>query len=299
MPPPIRYPLPTLVALVVLALVAWRGGDALRGLRDAASARWRHLVEGPPVPATDRPRTVAGGVVRRALILREGTPVSARPGASPTDAIARRMFVDVYDPWPLIGEPTDLRVGNRSPIGWVAAADCLEWPTRLVVSPPGGRLKLADGPDAEGAEIEVGEAPLPVVGWRGGRVELVVWERGRPWSVVARRGWASVDDVPRASLGVLLAGPELPALLAMVVAARDPEARDRARLRAVLGRLVEPAGSTSAEVAAAVEAMPAWALARPGSADPAGRLAATNAGGPVAASWGGIEFRFVSLDDLP
>src|SRR4051812_21098479 len=113
MPPPIRYPLPTLIGILLLALVAWRGAGWFRGVRDALASRWQRAVEGSTVPASGTPQVVAGPTPRRALLLRDNTPVSPRPDATPTDAIARRMFVEVYDAWPPGGPTTHLRVGNR------------------------------------------------------------------------------------------------------------------------------------------------------------------------------------------
>ena len=117
MPPTIRYPLPTLIAILVLALAAWRGKWVGPAAGDAISARWHRVAEGPPVPASDAPKVVAGPMIRRALLLRDSTPAAARPDARPSDAIARRGWVDVYDTWPPDGPTTHFRVGNRHPIG--------------------------------------------------------------------------------------------------------------------------------------------------------------------------------------
>ena len=272
MPPPIRYPLPTLIAVVLLALVAWRGAGWFRDVRSAISARWQRVVEGPEVPSSASPQVVAGPIVRRALLLRDDVPVSTHPDASPTDTIARRMFVDVYDAWPLIGEPTHLRVGNRRPIGWVAVADALPWDTRLVVK--ADRLRLSDRRGGTAEEVATRGVPLPVVGHRDDSIELAIWERDRPWSAVVRRGWARVEAIPRGSLGVLLASEEVPALLALMIGADDAEARDRVRLRAVLGRLIEPANWSAEEIGKARFALPARVFERATGVNPTDRLAA-------------------------
>ena len=297
MPPPIRYPLPTLIAILLLSLVSWRGAGWFRGVRAAIAARWQRAVEGPEVPSSASPQVVAGPIVRRALILRDNVPVSDRPDATPTDAIAWRMFVDVYDTWPLMGEPTHLRVGNRRPIGWVAIADALPWDSRLVVK--ADRLAIADRPDGTAVDVAVGGVPLPLIGHRGDSIELAIWKPDGPWSAVARRGWTKIDTIPRGSLGALLASEEIPALLSLAIGASDPEARDRVRLRAVLGRLIEPANWPASEVGQAKSALPARAFERVAGVHPSDRLAALNADARSDASWGGHAFRFVPLDDLP
>src|SRR5262245_31594776 len=116
--PPIRYPLPTLIALVVLALALWRGEAWTRPLRAALAARLARAVEGPPVPHSDRPQVVAGPIFRKGLLLHDDVAVASRPGGPPVelDTIRHRMFVDIYDAWPLTGAATDYRVGNRRPI---------------------------------------------------------------------------------------------------------------------------------------------------------------------------------------
>ncbi len=279
MPPPIRYPIPTLVAALLLAVVAWRGAGWINAIRHSVAARWQRTFEGPPLPASSAPQVVAGPMIRRALLLHDDTPVSPRPDASPTDRIARRSWVDVYDVWPLAGPPTYLRVGNRRPLGWVAVADALPWDTRLVVK--------AD------------DMAVPVVGWREGVVEVALWDRERPWSGVARRDTMRLADLPTGSLGVLVAREELPALLSLAVAGGDDESRDRARLSAVLGRLLEPASWTAAEVAQARAALPDAVYGRRVAGNPSDRIAAANADPKSDAAWSGHAFRFVPLEDLP
>ena len=93
--PPIRYPLPTLVALVLLGLLVWRGEAWTRSLRAAFTARLSRAVEGPPPPHSDRPQIVAGPIVRRALLLHDDVPVSDRPGGPASQTIRRRLFADL------------------------------------------------------------------------------------------------------------------------------------------------------------------------------------------------------------
>src|SRR5690242_6690914 len=113
--PPIRYPLPTLVALMLLGLLVWRGEAWTRSLRAAFAARLSRAVEGPPLPHSDRPQIVAGPIVRRALLLHDDVPVSDRPGGPASQTIRHRMIVDIYDVWPLTGQATHYRVGTRRP----------------------------------------------------------------------------------------------------------------------------------------------------------------------------------------
>jgi hypothetical protein len=299
MPPPIRYPLPTLIAVLLLALLAWRGAGWARNVRDALAARWQRAVAGPPVPVSNTPRSIAGPLVRRALLLRDDTPVAPRPDARPDDAIARRMFVDVYDSWPMEGIPTHLRVGNRRPIGWVAAGEVLPWDTRLVVL--ADRLMLADRPDGPAESTEVGRAPIPVVAWQGDRIEVILWKPDAPWSAVARRGWTKLADLPTGALGVLLAREEIPALLSQSLAADTVPARDRLRLGAILGRVSDAPDWPESAIDQARSALPPTLFARPAglAPAPADRLASANADPRTDASWSGHAFRFVTLDDLP
>lgn len=297
MPPPIRYPLPTLAAVLVLSLLAWRGAGWVRGVRDAVASRWHRAVEGPPVPESDTPRVVAGPLIRRALLLRDGTPVAPRPDVPTTDAIARRMFVEIYDCWPLEGPPTHLRVGNRRPIGWVAIAEVLPWDTRLVVR--ADRLALSDRPEGKGELSEVGQVPIPVVEWRGESIEVVLWKPGAPWSAVAHRGWTRLVDLPGGALGVLLSREEIPALLSQSIAADTPEARDRARLRAVLGRVSDPTSWSKDDIAQARAALPSGLFDRTADPTATDRLASANADPRPDATWSGHDFRFVPLADLP
>ena len=54
--PPIRYPLPTLVALTLVSLLIWRGEAWTRPLRSSIADRLAKAVEGPPIPHSDRPQ---------------------------------------------------------------------------------------------------------------------------------------------------------------------------------------------------------------------------------------------------
>src|SRR5262249_12514702 len=122
-PPPIRYPLPTLIALLLAALLAWRGASWAGAWRPASAARMARAGAGPAVPSSPDPKVVAGPILRRVLLLHDETPVADTPGGRPTDSVRHRMFADVYDLWPPSGDPTHYRIGNRRPLGWVSAAD--------------------------------------------------------------------------------------------------------------------------------------------------------------------------------
>jgi hypothetical protein len=297
--PPIRYPLPTLVVLASLGVLAWQGGDWIRGIRVAVAARWTRAVEGPPVPESKTPLVVAGPIIRRALLLRDGIPLSSRPDSSPEGTIGPRKVVGIYDTWPVAGTVEHLRVGNRSPIGWVSSKDCLAWDTRLVVRAPGGKLELADLPDASTSTVEVGPAPLPITRWQDGWVRVADWDRQGPWSIVGRSGWVRLADLPRPDVGVLLAQEELPTLISQTIAAEDANSRDLVRLRAVLGRILDTVEWSSDEVRVARDALPGQVFCRIPGGPTSERLASANESSKVDAAWGGHSFRFVGLDDLP
>jgi hypothetical protein len=296
MPPPIRYPLPTLIAVLLIGLVAWRGAGWLRIVSGAVSARWQRVVEGPPVPSSTSPMVVAGPIIRRGLILRDGAPVSSRPEAKPTGTITLRIFVDISDLWPLNGPTTHFRVGNRGLIGWVASADCLAWDTRLVIRAPGGRLSLARKLDGPTVEVDAGSFPLPVTAWQASWVEVAVWRNDQPWSTVESRGWVDLARLPRSSVGVLIAREELPALL---LGLDDPASQRRGRLLAILGRLGENPMWSAHDIDTAFKALPARISERSAAVNPSERIAVLNASPSFDAAWSGHKFKFVPLDDLP
>ncbi len=297
MPPPIRYPLPSLVALGLAALLTWKGAEWSRSWRAEMAARLQRAVEGPPVPSSPRPKVVLGPITARALLLRDGVPATTRPNGPVAETIDRRMFVDVYDRWPDDARPSFLRVGNRKVIGWVPVVDALAWDTRLVVQAPGGMLELSASPDgAKPERVEVGSASLPALGWTRDAVELAVWEPDQAWSRVRRTGWARLAELPPPAWGVWIGQSELPALLRLTLDG-DPEV---ARVRAVLGRLSDSRGWTRADVDATRPALPPFVFA--GAADAGGsadRLAEANARRGAEASWSGLSFRRLPLADFP
>ena len=295
--PPIRYPLPSLLALALASLLAWQGAALSRSWRAEMAVRLKVAMEGPPVPSSPRPQVVAGPITRRALLLRDGTIATTRPNGPAGETIDRRMFVDVYDTWPSPGPVSHLRVGNRRAIGWIKAGDALEWDTRLVVRPPDGKLDLADSPDGPARTIEVGRVPLPVLAWTDGAVEVATWEAGHPWSAVARRGWVRQADLPAEAWGVWISQVELPILLGLANRGDDPLL---ARLRGVVGRLADNRPLDPARPRSCPARLAGVVFDRP--VDPqlaAGRLAEANAQPVAEASWSGLSFRSLPLGDLP
>ena len=288
--PPIRYPLPSLIALILVALIAWRGEVWTRSWRAEIAARFDRALNGPPVPRSSGPQVVAGPVVRRGLLLRDGVAVADRPRGPATGTIERRMFVDLYDEWPNAATPTHYRVGNRQPLGWIDAAALLAWNTRLVVRPPSGRLSV------DGKESEVGSVACPVLNWRADAVEVAIWSPDQPWAQVDQRGWIRLADLPPDAWGVWISRVELPNLLRLAL---DGEP-DVVRLVAVLGKVTAADPLTTAELVAARPALPPIvfdpATRSPGAVN---RLAEANAQPRTDARWSGLSFRFLPLSDLP
>lgn len=284
--PEIRYPLAWLAAMVLLALgwrVTWPWSEPVR---HALHQRWRRVVAGPPVPHSGTPQAIAGPMVRRVLLLRDDVPAAERPGGRAVETIGRRIFADVYDRWPLTGEPTHYRIGTRGPLGWVAADAVLPWNTRLVVL----ANPAATGPDTES------EPAAPVLGQGAAGLEVVRWAEGAAWRRPAGRAVVPADASTR--LGVLISRDELALMLRRLIAGENA---DELRYRAILGRLADRTPWTPDDLEAVRGALPAAVATRA----PAGReqalqaLARINRDGPAAASWSGVEFRVVPLEDLP
>jgi hypothetical protein len=295
--PPIRYPLPTMLALALATLLAWQAAALSKGWRAEMAARLKLSLEGPPVPNSPRPKVVAGPITRRALLLHDETPATTRPHGPTAETIDRRMFVDIYDTWPSPGPISDVRVGNRKAIGWVKVGDVLEWDTRLVVRSQAGKLELSESPDGLPRPVDVGKLVLPVLAWTERAAEVAVWDPAHPWSSVSRRGWVRLSDLPPENWGVWISQVELPILLGL---ANRGEAPLLARLRAALGRLADSRPWTTADLEAARPALPGVIFARePDPQAAAGRLAEANALATGEASWSGLSFRFVPLSDLP
>jgi len=294
-PPPIRYPLPTLLAAAIFGVAAWKGEALSRPWRALLATRWERAIEGPAFPHSDTPLVIAGPLVRRVLLLHDDTPTSVTPAGPPAEPIRHRMLADLYDVWPPSGTPTHYRLGNRRPIGWVAAAAVLPWDTRLVVKTPKEKLATVDPP---GESVEIGAVASPILEWRPGSVRLASWERGRPWTDVAKIGWVAEAELPGAGWGVFLSRDELLTLLRRSLAGEDAR---RLRLRAILGRLGDDRPLSASEVEAARGALPASAFAGMGDAagNKAEALARINEEWTPEASWAGLAFRAVPVEVLP
>ena len=208
-PPPIRYPLPTLVVAAGLALVWWVGHPWIERTVSAMSAPFVRLAKGPAYPASPRPRVRSGPIVRRVLLLRDDVPLRPKPGSPTSETLRRRGFYDLFDVWPDSGEPTDLRIGNDKLTGWIASAEGLAWDTRLVLIVGDRRkLELREGPDGAAgagpsrsvracpARSSTGRPAGSATGPLVGRSALV---GGRPQGLAGRRVG------PDRQLGVLVA----------------------------------------------------------------------------------------------
>ena len=231
---------------------------------------------------------VAGPIVRRALLLRDGVPVSGTSGGKIVETLRFRMLADVFDVWPLSGPPTHYRIGNRRPIGWVAAGDVLPWDTRLVVRQSKNKYPT----DA------FADAPRPVLAWSGETLRVAAWERDRPWSGIAEVNGVQSADVPESSRGVLLSREELLTLLRGASSESDPKTL---RLRAILGRLADDRPFDAADLDAARRALPAFAFAGEGrpAVEVSEGLARINEAWKADASWAGLSFMAVPIEALP
>jgi hypothetical protein len=277
-PPEIRYPLLWIAGGLAVALAAWLARPALDAVGGALRERWRRVAEGPPVPSSGSPMAIAGPMVRRVLLMREGVEATGRPGGRAVLTIGRRAFADVYDVWPLDGPPTHYRIGNRRPFGWVPSADVLPWDTRLVLW------------------VEGSSAASPIVGWDAGRVRVALWDPERPWGRVAEQRWAEAG--PGASRGVLLSRDELLMLLRHLIAGAPA---GPLRARAIVGDLSGARAWGDEDLAAVRGALPAWAFAGEAPAREAAieALSRINESWSPEASWSGLEFRSVPLEALP
>ena len=286
-PPPIRYPLPTLLALLVLGVVAW----SARGLIAAADIAVRNgldrLVSGPPVPHSDVPKR-DGPLTRRVLLLRDNVDATETPDGPVLEPIRRRIFADIYDVWPLHGPSTHYRIGNRRPIGWVDAIDVLPWDTRLVITPTADALPMSDSPNGPFPDRPVGPGSLPVIGWDDGMIEVALWDDGMPWERVAGTAWIKGSDLPEESWGVWMSRSELLETLRRFL--ERPNDRSSPPFSAILGSL----GSESDDQAAAFAALPA-AVARLVAEPNADRLARINESWNTEARWSGLEFAAIPL----
>ena len=91
-PPPIRYPLPTLIAVVFLSVLIWRGEGVIRRTYSALTAPLKRVVNGPDYPKSARPQTFTGAIPRKVLRLRDGVPVRPYPGGQGAQTFRTRGF---------------------------------------------------------------------------------------------------------------------------------------------------------------------------------------------------------------
>lgn len=303
--PTIRYPLIWLVGLGLLAVVVPMARPVVQGWITSARKGVARAMEGPPVPSSAEPQTIGGVLVRKGLLLREGIEATERPYGKAAEKVGQRMFVDFYDVWPLKGEPTHVRIGNRRAFGWVRTSDVLPWDTRLVVTPENQSIALSESPDGGAQPVSVDrEMPQPVVGWGEGTAQLAAWKPGLAWQEVERKGWTSASKALTQGAGVWLSRGELLALIRLLVS--DPTGRqDQAiRLRAILGTLSDREAMPGAAVEAAGKILPGWAFESAGQGPERRRkvlegLARLNENWEPQARWSGLEFRAVPLELLP
>ncbi|WP_152050635.1 hypothetical protein [Tautonia marina] len=300
-PPPFRYPLPTIIVLVVLCLLVWRGNTWLATVTAPVWAGIDRIRSGPPFPESTEPMRVRGPIVRKVLLLKEGVEATDVPEGDPVETIRRRIFADVYDVWPSSGAPTHYRIGNRRPIGWVEAESVLPWETRLVLNPSGRSLRLRrDSGDEQGTLMDLGSVPLPVLDWNSEEVHVAVWDPSALWSKVEVTGWVRIEEVPSEAFGVLVTRYELLELLRLVLeptAAGSPPGR----ISAILGTLGEQDRLSDEQIAEVRRHLPATIL-RDGategerSADQLGRI---NDDWSPEVSWSGIAYQSIPLSALP
>ncbi len=261
--PPIRYPLPMILGLGLAILLAWSVHGLALSAWNAVAAGFKRAVEGPSVPSSNEPMELIEGIPRRGLLLREMTPAREKPDGAVAETIRHRMFVDIYDVWPLSGEPTHYRVGNRRAIGWVEARDLLPWSTRLVRRPAGDVLNLSErAGQPPSRRVPASKALLPILDWSGDSIREAVWKPAASWSEVETTGWELVESVEEDNLGLLLSREEVLELMRVLIApeASADEGSDL-RLRAVSGRLLSPRSMGTKERADLREALPSWSLA--------------------------------------
>jgi hypothetical protein len=287
---------------VLLAIACWTGRDVIARARAAVNQRWTRIVEGPPVPSSAEPKTIEGTIVARALLLHEGIEARDRPGGEPIETIRRRMFADVYDVWPLTGEPDFLRIGNRRPFGWVSSQEALAWNSRLTLKLSRPEVALSSQPEhSESRPISIGPEPLPVLDWNGPSVKVATWKPDQPWEGIDRRGWLDAASISAESWTVLLSREEILALVGSLLGNLNDSQRNDLRYRTILGRL----GDTRSLSAAECELIRKWLPAEIRDAhaetprQAMERLARLNETWTTDASWSGTSFHAVPMNAIP
>lgn len=277
-----------MAALVLLALIGWRGADGIRRLRTELGRRVEAIVT-DQVPTAADPRWTDAPIPRRGLLLRDDLRVAEKPDGAPSRTLGMRRIVSLLNVWPLRGEPTHYLIGQDQdrPIGWVKADDLLRWDTRLVVRPPQQGLAV------EGGLVPSGSPPLAVTAIDGpaGILTLAEWDPDGPWRVIRGFRKARLAEIPAESLEVLATRKEL---LVMQKVQDPAPLRDRA----VLGRLVLDA-STPAPTEARQWLEPILRRAGPIRPSALATLTRINEDWRPDASWNGLEFRGIPLVLVP
>jgi hypothetical protein len=289
--------LPTLAALILVALIVWRGEGWIRRTSAAIAAPFKRVIAGPDYPKSAHPQVFAGTLTRKVLRLRENLAVRATPGGWETATFRARGFSDLFDVWPRRGAPTHYRVGNENLTGWVEADDVIPWDTRLAVRLGAGPTELRAG--ASGGLATRVESPggvFPVLAWEDGAIKIAVWDAGLPWSKLAGIGWISAEQVPGNVWAALLTDAEIVAARRAARRAEKSTESLRVRMRTLLGLLLTDQRLSDDDLAAVRAVMPARVVSlleapRPGDES----LIPTDA----AASWSGLSFRALPLVALP
>lgn len=300
--PAIRYPAFWLLGLLCLAFAVRFTWPLTLPLRTALATSWRRVIEGPPFPSSSEPIRIVGPVVRRGLLLDEPTTVTDLPEGQPVETIRRRIFVDIFDYWPLdqVEAPDYFRIGNERPFGWVDAGALLPWSTRLVV-----RWTASDesaesglGSIADASQPPLG-AILPILAWDPDRIEVARWRDGEPWSAVGQTTQFAVSSIPVTSLGVLLSRAELLELLRQTHQADSPPARESLRIRAIFGQLFGARPLRPEDEDAVRSYLPPWAIAGLRAPAPVAQLGALSTDWRSDVDFSGVSYRFIPLDALP
>jgi hypothetical protein len=283
-PPPIRYPLPTLLVLTFLVVIAWRGASAIASVRKAIATAV-HERFNPPAPKSDHP-ILDGPIVRKVLLLHDDVKLQKEPDGRVLDPIHRRGFFNVFDVWPLKGEPTHLRIGNQRAFGWVSTRDALVWNTRLVL--------IQDG------------VAKPIVKWDDQHAWHVDWVQDQEWKEVEGIHSVALDSLPYSEWAVLLSRDELLALLAICQAHAandriDLKERDELRARALVGRITSNERVSENEVSAILNTLPPRldTPLKDESESVSERLARLNENWRTEVSWSELSFGVVRVADLP
>lgn len=301
--PTVRYPFFWLIGLLAVGWIIRLSWPLTEPLRAAAESNWRRMVDGPPFPASSEPKRIAGSFVERGLLLSEPTPVTDVPEGRTTESIRRRIFVDVYDVWPVqpADQPAFYRVGNERPLGWVRADQLLVWPTRLAIRWP----STAGSSDTTTLSAPVGATsgvvgPLPILNWNADAMEVGLWEVNQAWRSLASTSWISSTSVPVSARGILLSRVELLELLRRSTEADSPEARESLRLRAIFGQIFGPRRAEHpSDVEVIRKYLPAWTSSGTHARELSEELSSYASDWRSDVDLSGVGYRLVPLNLLP